>query len=815
MSAIFTYASLFSAAGLGCHGFKMEDYTCVATAELLSRRLDVQKANNTCEDVNAYYLGDLSNDAFLEQIAADVKTRTSDLTFVIATPPCQGMSVANHKKGDELDRNSLVVKSLTFIEQTNPRFFVIENVRSFLTAMCSDTDGDLRTIDEAINLHLGGSYNILKRVVNLKDYGSPSSRTRTIVVGVRNDQHDITPIQLFPDMETPPTLAELIGDLPHLQNMGEIYAEDIYHSFRTYDERMRPWITNLKPGQSAFENTEPELRPHRIISGERIENKNSNGDKYKRNTWEKVAPCVHTRNDILASQSTIHPTDDRVFSVRELSRMMGVPDTFKWANFNLRELNDLPIEQKQAFIKEHDMNIRQCLGEGVPTPVFKNIAAKGKQILEGSACTDSQKMITTFEKSNPRKKELAAYYTRQDTAFSLLSLIEVPKKKRMRILEPSVGAGAFIPQILERFRDRTVQLDIVDLDSSAIKVAEKVFQNELGSKDMTLTTHCQDFLEMAFDKKYDLVIGNPPFGSSKKTETPFRLKDYYAKFVLRSLMIAEKVALVIPKSFLGGKEFKLLRDHISSHYSLLAIEDYGETAFKGIKIETIGVVIGSKKVHSGITTLRSRLFNSFEQKTTKRITDKGFPSWLLYRNEFFDATCKQLDLGVFDAYRDRSLTKSKMTDTGEVPVIKAKDISINDELTYERFCPASLVPKSFKTAVAGKTCLIVPNLSYYPRACELPGETYVDGSAAVLIPKKSINITETIKFFASKDFFYFYRIARNYSVRSLNVDSISAFYWASPKRRFRSLLSDSTPDPSSKTLFHQIRVRDISSVQED
>src|SRR5699024_158266 len=139
MSATFTYASLFSAAGLGCHGFKMEDYTCVATAELLSRRLDVQKANNTCEDANAYYLGDLSNDTFLEQIAADVNTRTSDLTFVIATPPCQGMSVANHKKGDELDRNSLVVKSLTFIEQTNPRFFVIENVRSFLTAMCSDT----------------------------------------------------------------------------------------------------------------------------------------------------------------------------------------------------------------------------------------------------------------------------------------------------------------------------------------------------------------------------------------------------------------------------------------------------------------------------------------------------------------------------------------------------------------------------------------------------------------------------------------------------------------------------------------------------
>ena len=41
-----TYISLFSSAGVGCYGFKQEGYYCIATVELLERRLNVQKCNN-------------------------------------------------------------------------------------------------------------------------------------------------------------------------------------------------------------------------------------------------------------------------------------------------------------------------------------------------------------------------------------------------------------------------------------------------------------------------------------------------------------------------------------------------------------------------------------------------------------------------------------------------------------------------------------------------------------------------------------------------------------------------------------------------
>ena len=41
-----TYISLFSSAGVGCYGFKLAGFECIATNELIPRRLEIQKFNN-------------------------------------------------------------------------------------------------------------------------------------------------------------------------------------------------------------------------------------------------------------------------------------------------------------------------------------------------------------------------------------------------------------------------------------------------------------------------------------------------------------------------------------------------------------------------------------------------------------------------------------------------------------------------------------------------------------------------------------------------------------------------------------------------
>lgn len=379
-----TYVSLFSSAGVGCYGFKLEGYECVATNELIAKRLDVQKCNNKCKYESGYICGDILLDETKSKVLKEIdlwkdKEQLKEITVLIATPPCQGMSVANHKKGDESKRNSLVVASLELIREIKPRFFVIENVKAFLTTICTDLDGKNKKIKEAINENLSKDYDICFKVLNFKNYGSNSSRTRTLVLASRKDLK-INPESLYPEYREEKTLRQVIGDLPSLSKMGEIYDKDIYHYFRKYNPEMRRWLELIKEGQGAFDNTDPSRRPHYYKNGEIVFTKNGNADKYTRQCWDKVAPCIHTRNDILASQNTVHPVDDRVFSIREVMRLMTIPQSFKWTKFDVNELNVLPVKEKEKYLKQNDINIRQSIGEAVPTEIFRQVAENIRKI---------------------------------------------------------------------------------------------------------------------------------------------------------------------------------------------------------------------------------------------------------------------------------------------------------------------------------------------------------------------------------------------------------------------------------------------------
>lgn len=381
-----TYISLFSSAGVGCYGFKLEDFDCVATNELIERRLLVQKYNNKCKYESGYICGDILLQKTKDEIFNEIKLwkekeNLTDITTIIATPPCQGMSVANHKKKEEQKRNSLVVESLKLIKEVKPKTFIIENVRAFLNTICTDIDGTNKKISQAISDNLSSLYDIESKVLNFKDYGSNSSRTRTLVIGVRKDLK-INPDLLFPTKQQEKTIREVIGDLPALNTMGEICPNDIYHSFRKYNSEMRNWIHDLTEGQSAFDNEDINKVPHYYKNGEKIYCKRKNSDKYTRQCWNKVAPCIHTRNDILASQNTVHPVDDRVFSVRELMKFMTIPFSFKWTDKTLEELNALTKADKEKFIKQNDINIRQSIGEAVPTAIFQQVAHKIKEYLK-------------------------------------------------------------------------------------------------------------------------------------------------------------------------------------------------------------------------------------------------------------------------------------------------------------------------------------------------------------------------------------------------------------------------------------------------
>ena len=824
-----TYISLFSSAGVGCYGFKMEGYDCIATNELIERRLEIQKFNKKCKYDTGYICGDITDISVKNKLYSELEfwkknEKLDNVDVVIATPPCQGMSVANQKKNDkDLIRNSLVVESIKVIKKVKPNFFIFENVPAFMKTICTDIDGKNKSIADAIEYNLGQNYSYTSRIINFKNYGACSSRQRTLVIGVAKKYSDeVSPYELYPDFTEEKTLRQVIGNLKPLNNFGEIDPNDIYHSFRLYPEHMRSWISDIKEGESAFDNAEDIKKPHQIKDGELIINKQKNGDKYKRQYWDKVGPCIHTRNDQLASQNTIHPSDDRVFSIRELMRMMTVPDNFKWVATGFDELNLLPFDKKRTFLKKEELKIRQSLGEAVPTIIFQTIARKISNIAKQNPlsskkintiiedynlvkhanlinfidknplCLSLNSLSRIAELSNTKRTDNAAYFTSKSLITEIMKNLPESNKNIIRILEPSVGVGNFLPIIIKKFEEKSLIIDVVDIDNDSLEITKKLLNRYNFNNKVIINYIHDDFLLHKFDINYDYIIGNPPFLKMKSTD---KLLSIYREnainkettnicsfFLDKAVNISDYVALVFPKFLLNTPEFKKSRQYLSKK-AVDCIIDFGENGFPGVLVETISIFINNlaKPNRTYIQSYTKKI--KIKQKQNY-IFDKQFPYWIIYRNQKFDEVCAKLDLDVFSVFRDRQITKKIIDSNGDIRILKSRNISddgkkIIDIPGYDAYIKQTearkLVVYDYLNA---KNVYISPNMTYKPRVMKKPMNCIVNGSLAILTPKNGREISqEQLSFFSTEEYREFYQIARNYQTRSLNIDSCSVFFF--------------------------------------
>lgn len=827
--ATLNYISLFSSAGVGCYGFTLADFNCIATVEILEKRMQIQRYNQICSSEDGYIVGDLEEESTHNRLEQAVSTyfgngKSHDIDVIMATPPCQGMSVANHKKGKELKRNSLVVESIKVVKKYLPKFFIFENVRSFSRTTCTDIDGVDKPIGDAIFGNLAKNYHIETQVLNLKNYGANSSRTRTLVIGVRRDQKDTCPLFFFPDYQEEKNLFQTIGHLSRLRSMGEFSDSDFFHSFRPYQKRMLPWIKKTPYGQSAFDNEKDIHRPHQIKNGQIVPNKRKNGGKYQRQVWDKVAPCVHTRNDCLASQNTIHPEDDRVFSIRELMLMMSIPKSFKWIDPAI-DINSLKsYDQKHQLRSKTEKTIRECIGEAVPTAVILNIANKIKDYLNYNPLkkTDIESIIhrkkltnitalqkfieqtnnlsvsdlfKICEQVNLDRDKNAAFHTSVDIAYS--SIEHLPPKEHfgstITVLEPAVGAGVFVFVLAKKYPDKEIHADCIDIDANALHIVRSL-ADKFNLPNLRLNLINDDFItSRKLKRSYDIAAGNPPF---MKVKSGKKLREYqssvistkssniFTYFIEKCLSLANHVVLIAPKALLGAPDYAVTRKLLQKR-KIVHINDFNEKAFN-VRIETISFYVthsNNKKQNKEKVIIYSYLKKKMSFKSQSYITENIFDTWLLYRDTKFDSTYNSLSFGVFKVFRDRQLTKKNTKPQGQYQVIKARNIGNNEIIENEKI--NRYVDDITGLAVAkflNKDAILIPNLTYNPRAARLPKGCIADGSAAILYSENGYTPTDKdIAYFGSSEFNHFYRIARNYGTRSLNIDSNSVNYFGIKK----------------------------------
>lgn len=792
-----TYVSLFSSAGVGCFGFKQNGFECIATCELLNERLNVQRANNKCRFDSGYICGDMTLDETKVRLFNEIQRwrnefSIQDVDVVFATPPCQGMSTANCKKSDkEQIRNSLVVEAIKVIRDVNPRVFIFENVRSFMKTTCTDISGVDMPIKDSIYKNLSGDYYIYHKVLNFKDYGVPSSRPRTIVVGTRRDLKNISPLNIFPCREKEITLRESIG---HLNPLG--YAQrdehDPFHFARVYDAYMEEWIAPLNEGQSAFENPEG-LKPYKLDKdGNRVTLKGAEmGNKFRRLKWDSPCSCIATRNDQLASNDTIHPRDNRVLSIRELMILMTIPPCFKWSNTD----DNLTVESAEEYMAVNELNIRRCIGEAVPTHIIETLSRNVDTMLTFNEFVDAFKednlrdymldeeirknfYIDTFlkEQSIANAKDSGSFYTPQCVVFDAVKDLDISKKD-IRILEPSVGLGAFIPQLRALFSDKeSVIFDAVEIDADTIcSLQESIKKIQLGSN-VHINYICSDFLDFPLTETYDAVVTNPPYANSKKKYPSvcqgLKLKNLFGLFMNKIYGAANDIVCVIPKNFVMADEFEPIRKKYQT-YPLVSVCDFGVKFFKKVFVEIVSIHFS--KNYSGLLTVRDYVNNEILFHPQQYIYHDHV--WLLYRNDFFDTFIKTMQLDVFCSFRDRQITNSMLSTNGKIRVLRSKNIqddgTIIEKDGYDRYIDD--VSNLQVGKYINKSHIIMVNFTYNTRATILPDNMVPNGSIAILIPKVIMHPND-LSLYSTPEFRRYYEIVKSKSRFTLNIDESSLYY---------------------------------------
>jgi len=308
--------------------------------------------------------------------------------MIIATPPCQGMSIAHAKRANKNDpRNSLIKYVVKAINDLEPKHVLIENVREMAKTFIQH-EGEAVNIMEFIRDNISSDYNITYKVLDAANYNTPQHRKRLIVLISKEGvwEHPQPNEKLI-------TVRETIGHLPSLES-GE--SSDItWHSSKQHNENHVLWMRHTPTGKSAFDNDVyfPSVKCEQLPGTPKKNSFNIEFNKpsdkkikaakpipmrciyfpdknefrreiagfkstYKRMDWDKPAPAITMQNGSINSQNNVHPgklnkdktySDARTLTIRELLILCGLPDDW--------------------FDKHTDMNenfLRNVIGECFP-----------------------------------------------------------------------------------------------------------------------------------------------------------------------------------------------------------------------------------------------------------------------------------------------------------------------------------------------------------------------------------------------------------------------------------------------------------------
>lgn len=345
--------------------------------------IDVVVANELLEERCRFYShlhpevqmikGDITDDEIFEKVISAAKENHVD--FLIATPPCQGMSCAGRKDPKD-PRNFLIYYAIEAVKRIRPRFVLFENVSMQQHTQIFYND-KYYFIPEYVEEELGEFYDFNKdRIVNAMDYGVAQSRQRYIylLVDKKENVH-----WEFPEKEDRViTMREAIGDLPSLDpclreeterwRFPDYEAKRLeglkvskWHTPPVHSWKQVEWMVHTPSGKSAFKNEVyyPMTKGRRVKGAPRT---------YMRMFWEKPATTIMQNSGVISAFSTVHPGRPIVESEDDTKRIYS--DARSLTIYELLILSSLPLDWDIPDWAD-DVLIRKVIGEGIPPLLIK------------------------------------------------------------------------------------------------------------------------------------------------------------------------------------------------------------------------------------------------------------------------------------------------------------------------------------------------------------------------------------------------------------------------------------------------------------
>lgn len=267
----------------------------------------------------------------IEQWLADEDVPEVDL--VVGGPPCQGFSQLNRGKVGA-ERNDLWRKYAETIIKSKPKWFVMENVATFLNSP---------EYEEFVTWTLPGGlladWRLDARVLLAADYGAPQKRRRAVLIGNRRD----VPAPGFPaptrSRSSYTTVAEAFQGVQQQvtevgfpsrtttysgQEFPGAFRSDELHVTRDYEPRSRARFRCIPAGGNRFDLPDALKTP-----GWRVHTSGS-GDVMGRMVWQKPSVTIRTEFFKPEKGRYLHPTEHRAITHFEAARLQGFPDDYLW-----------------------------------------------------------------------------------------------------------------------------------------------------------------------------------------------------------------------------------------------------------------------------------------------------------------------------------------------------------------------------------------------------------------------------------------------------------------------------------------------------